>query len=396
MRILQIHNQHATEGGADHVLHHEAELLSDAGHEVDRFLLPPADSMGGAGLSNGVKAIWNVEACREIGRTIDRFDPDVVHVHTPFPLLSPAVFRTIAKHGKPSVGTAHSFRYSCIKGTCLRDGHTCEDCVGTTLKLPGIKNRCYHNSLAGSAALTLGLSTHRALGTFEQIGRLITLTEFARQLLIRDGMAPERIVVKPNSIPDPGASESRQGPPSYAAFLGRFVEEKGIRTLLEAWETIGERLPLRIAGDGPMRPLVEEAAASTPGIEYVGWLDDADLNSFVSDAELLVMPSEWYEAGEPLVLIRAMAMTRPAVTCDLENICATVRETESGLIFRTGDAASLAETVLKGLENVDDLRKMGVRGRAVYERTFTPDRNRERLEQIYQSVIAEKQPAASR
>lgn len=396
MRILQVHNQHATEGGADHVLHHEAEVLTAAGHEIDRFLLPPADSMGGAGLANGVKAIWNVEACREVGRTIERFDPDVVHVHTPFPLLSPAVFRTIAKHGKPAVGTAHSFRYSCIKGTCLRDGHTCEDCVGKVLKLPGIRNRCYHNSAAGSAALTLGLTTHRVLGTFRQIDRLITLTEFARQLLIRDGVAPDHVVVKPNSIPDPGVSEPRVGPPSYAVFLGRFVEEKGIRTLLEAWKSIGDRLPLRLAGDGPLRPLVEEAAANNPGIEYVGWLDDADLNDFVAGAELLVMPSEWYEAGEPLVLIRALALGRPVVSCDLENICATVRETESGLIFRTGDASSLSETVLDGLEKLDDLRKMGTRGRAVYERTFTPERNRESLEQIYQSVIAENRPAVAR
>ena len=81
----------------------------------------------------------------------------------------------------PAVTTLHSYRYSCIAGTCVRDGTICEDCVGTRLKLPGIRHACYHDSLAATAALTLGLGVHRAVGTFHHaVDRYLTLTDFAR------------------------------------------------------------------------------------------------------------------------------------------------------------------------------------------------------------------------
>ncbi|MGH8794132.1 MAG: glycosyltransferase family 4 protein [Stackebrandtia sp.] len=387
MRILQIHNRHKGRGGADFVVDHEAELLEAAGHRTERYFHPSAEETGGSGLSQGVKAIWNAEACRDVDRLIKIFDPDVVHVHTPFPLLSPAIFRVAARHGKPAVTTAHSFRYSCVRGTCLRDGEICEDCVGKAAKLPGIRHRCYHDSLAGSAALTLGLTTHRVLGTFRRhVDRFITLTDFARQLLVRDGVAADKVVVKPNSILDPGAAPTRDGAASYAAFVGRFVGEKGIETLLRAWRSEGIKIPLRIAGDGPLRSLVDAEAARNPMVESVGWLNEAQLNDFVSGAELVVVPSQWYEAGEPLVLLRALALGRPAIVSDLDNICATVRETDSGRTFAVGDAQALADAVAACVDQLDELRAMGRRGRAAYERGFTPQRNLEQLEAIYRDV----------
>lgn len=397
LRVLQVHNQHQGRGGADAVLDHEAELLTESGHVVERFLQPPADRAAGHRVADGVKAVWNVPAARAVGDLIARFRPDVMHVHTPFPLLSPAVFRVAARHGVPAVTTSHSFRYSCIAATCLRAGEICEACVGQRLKLPGIRHRCYHDSLAASTALTASLATHRMLGTFRRhVRRFITLTEFARQLLIRDGAEPDQVVVKPNSIADPGPPRSRTGTASYAAFIGRFVEEKGIRTLLRAWDRIGGRLPLRIAGDGPLRGEVEAATATNPAITYVGWLDERALDEFVAGAEFVVVPSEWYEAGEPLVLLRALALGRPVVVCDLDNICATVRRERAGLTFRPADADALADSVETGLRDLEELRAMGVRGRAAYDAHFTPERNRDRLLEIYGSVVVPKNQVPSR
>ncbi len=92
-----------------------------------------------------------------------------MHVHTPFPLMSPVVFRAAHKLGVPAVTTLHSYRYSCVAGTCVRDGHICEDCVGSKLKLPGIRlPRATTTACRRSAALTISLAVHRALGTFQR------------------------------------------------------------------------------------------------------------------------------------------------------------------------------------------------------------------------------------
>jgi hypothetical protein len=104
------------------VLAHEGEMLSGAGHVVDQYTLPPAEEMGLSALRSGAKAVWNVEAAREVSRRIESFRPDVMHVHTPFPLMSPSVFRAAHAAEVPAVTTLHSYRYSCVVGTCVRDG----------------------------------------------------------------------------------------------------------------------------------------------------------------------------------------------------------------------------------------------------------------------------------
>lgn len=388
MRILQVHNRHSTRGGADEVMDAEAGLLRGAGHEVNQYTQASGAQSGGNSAINAVNAVWNRTACREISQVMDQFSPDIVHVHTPFPLLSPAVFRVVSRHHTPAVTTVHSYRYSCIAGTCLRDSQLCEDCVGRTWKSPGIRHKCYHGSYAASSALTVSLGAHRMLGTFDRkVSRYITLTEFARQLLIRDGMAPDRVVVKPNSVPDPGNPVRRTGEASYALFAGRLVEEKGVRTLLEAWREVGDRLRLVIAGDGPLRPLVDEAARSNPNIVVLGWLDAQELQSRMACAELVVVPSEWYE--EPLTLLQALAAGRPVIASDLENTSETVVAARAGLTFRVGDPRSLASTVLDGVDGLGSLRDMGERGRAAYEERFTPEVMVDSLQKIYRSAISE-------
>lgn len=394
LRVLQVHNRHSARGGADEVLEDEGQLLRDAGHAVEQFCLEPASSRNP--VRGTVDAIWNVSATHQLQARIEDFRPDIVHVHTPFPLLSPAVFRTASRLGCPAVTTVHSYRYSCIAGTCLRDGAPCEDCVGKTLKLPGLQHRCYHSSAGASAALTLSLATHRVLGTFSHhVSRYIALTDFAAALLVRDGVRPSQVVVKPNAVPDPGPPPPRMGPSTFALYAGRLVDEKGVQTLLEGWRAVGPRLPLVIAGDGPLRSLVEQEAASNPSVKFVGWVGQEELTQLLRTADALVFPSEWYEA-QPLIILRAFASGAAVICSDLENICAPVLAAQAGVAFKTGSASSLAEAVKRLASDPDELRRLGTNGRTAYETHHTPARNLAALQEIYESVLHEKTDGISR
>ena len=290
------------------VLAHEAQLLSAGGHQVDQYTLPAVETMGLSALRAGAKAIWNLEASHEVSRRIRAFEPDIVHVHTPFPLMSPAVFRAAAKAGVPTVTTLHSYRWSCIAATCFRDNAICEDCVGKRLKLAGVRHRCYHDSLGASAALTVGLALHRQLGTLDQIDRFITLTGFAKRLLIRDGVPA-------------------------VAFVGRLIDVKGIETLLDAWPSVRPGLVLKIAGDGELRSVVEERAAVDDSIEFLGWCSEDEITTLMGGAQCVVVPSEWYE-GLPLVILRSLSVGTPIVVSNLENICDEVVADDVGITFQ--------------------------------------------------------------
>ena len=387
MRVLQLHNHHSALGGAMEVLAHERELLVGAGHEVEQYTLPATEELGLSAVRAAAKAVWNVEAARETRRRIDRFRPDVVHVHTPFPLMSPSVFRAARAAGVPAVTTLHSYRWSCVAGTCVRDGSICEDCVGSRLKLAGVRHRCYHDSHAASAALTLGLTVHRAVGTTHRdVTRYLTLTDFMRRLMIRDGYPADRIEVKPNSVPDPGTAGRRTGGPREVLFAGRLIEIKGVRTLLDAWAMADTRdLRLVVAGDGELRALVEHAAAEDPTIEYVGWLGEAEVTDKMRDAEVVLVPSQWYE-GLPLVILRSLAVGTPLLVSDLENFSQDVVADGTGWTFTVGDAASLADQLTMLAADPGRAASLRTAARSSYLERYSPEVDLARLERVYASV----------
>ena len=387
MRVLQLHNQHRAHGGADDVMDQDCRLLQGAGHLVEQYTVGPAPD--GAGFRSAVLAVWNRAAYSDVSERIQAIDADVVHVHTPFPIMSPAVFRAAFSLGRPTVTTVHSYRYSCIAGTCLRDGHTCQDCIGTVAKLPGLRHRCYHGSVAASAALTASLALHHRTGTFSRVDRFIALTSFAAELLARDGIPADHIVVKPNAVDDPGHVSPRSGPLSYAVYIGRLVPEKGINTLLRAWAQLDGALPLKVAGDGPLRGLVEDAATS-PHVQWLGWLSEGEVQRVLAGAELLVLPSEWYEA-QPLVMLRALAAGRPVLCSDLENLREVVVPAGAGSAFPTGSPEGLTRVVRSLVANPERLRQMGKQARRLYELRHTPQASLTALERTYAEVSAGRQ-----
>jgi len=316
-----------------------------------------------------------------------------VHVHTPFPLLSPAVFRTAKAMGVPTVATLHSYRYSCIAATCFRDGGVCEDCVGKRVKLPGLVHRCYHDSVGASAALTLSLAVHRGVGTFHRsVDRFLALTGFSRQLLIRDGIPAEKVAVKPNSVPDPGigggVGTSGSAGERYVAFAGRLMDIKGVRTMLDAWARVDSGdLQLRIAGDGPLRELVEQRCGQDPSIRFLGWLSEDDVFALMRQAQAVLVPSLWYE-GLPLVMLRSMAVGTPVIVSDLDNISAELVEDDAGQAFRTGDPVALAEALTSVNDHRDQWQHRQHAARRAYERRYSPTVDVTRLEAVYHDVGA--------
>lgn len=389
LSILQLHNEHSTEGGATDVLEHERSLLVQAGHRVEQLLLPPADTLGLSAVRAGAKAVWNRDAAAETTRLIRELRPDVVHVHTPFPLMSPIVFRAAKRAGVPTVATLHSFRYACVEATCYRDGQICEDCVGRRVKWPAVRHRCYHGSVAGSGALALSLLVHRTVGTFDDcVDRYLALTSFARDLMVRDGFPADKIGVKPNSVPEPALMGETDGSAPYFFFAARLVAVKGVATLLEAWRQVADPdLRLMVAGDGEMAEQVRAAAAADPRIEWRGWLGQAEVTRLMAGAVATVVPSEWYEAGAPLTLIRSLSVGTTVVASDLANISAELVEDGAGTTFRVGEPASLAQALVSVWRDRDGAEEASRRGRASFEARYSPEVGLQRLVAEYHRVI---------
>lgn len=393
MRVLQVHESYQQPGGEDRVVAAEAALLRARGHEVAAHTVhnDEVDVLGRLALAG--KTVWNRSAYRAVRRAVREHRTEVMHVHNTLPLLSPAVYHAAWAEGVSVVQTLHNYRLLCPAATLYRDGGVCEDCVGKPLAWPAVVHGCYRGSRAASGAVATMVATHRLLGTWSRrIDVFIALTEFARSRFVHGGLDEARLAVKPNFVDVPAPEARRPG--GYALFVGRLAPEKGLAVLLDAWRRIGERLPLRIVGDGPLASEAERATRELPGVRWLGARSREEVLDAMRDAELLVFPSTWYE-GFPVTLAEAFASGLPVLASELGSLAELVENGRTGLTFPPGDAEALADRVVWTLDHPRAVDAMRHAARETYERRYSPDANYRQLVAIYRRAQASRKEATS-
>ena len=387
MRILFVHNRYQQAGGEDRVVQAESALLRARGHAVEMM---EEDNDGIAGWADAAitagRAVYSFSAAGEIRKRIERFKPDLVHIHNFFPRLSPSIHYACHSAHVPVVQTLHNYRLLCPASTFVRDGKLCEDCLGKAVPWPAVQHGCYRQSRGASAAVANMLTLHRAAGTWNRtVTRFIALTEFARRKFIEGGLPAEKIMVKPNFVdPDPGMGRGAGG---YALFVGRLSEEKGIRTLLAAWSLLRNGERLKIVGDGPLAQLVKDAAATVRGVEWLGSRGRDDVQQLMGDATVLVFPSIWYE-GFPLVLAEAFAVGLPIIASRMGAMEETIAHGDTGALFTPGNAGELAASVEWAFAHPERMEPMRRNTRDEFLRGYTSNANYALLINIYKLSIS--------
>lgn len=378
MRILVAHNAYQQRGGEDSVVADEMALLRRYGHEVQRYGRHNDEIAGTSRSALAAGTLWSARTAREVPALIRQFRPDIVHVHNTFPLISPGIYWAAAAQGVPVVQTLHNFRLLCPQAMFLRAGKVCEDCLGR-LPLAGLVHGCYRDSRVQTAIACVTLGLHRGLGTFQQkVTRYIALNEFCRAKFIAGGLPAGRILVKPNFVDIEAMPErSRSG----VLFVGRLSPEKGLPILLRAMSLL-PGIRLRVAGDGPEACIMDGA----PGVTALGRLNASEVRQEMSTAEVLVVPSIWYETFG-LVVIEAFACGLPLIVSRLGALADLVDDGVTGLHFEPGNAAELAAKIQWALAHPAEMAVMGRNARQEYERSYSAERNYKLLMRIYDEAI---------
>ena len=382
-----VHNYYQQPGGEDIVASAEAELLEKNGHKILLYEKHNDAIKNINALSVATTTIWNRESYNKLYKIIRNEKPDVVHFHNTFPLISPAGYYAAKNNRVAVVQTLHNYRLFCPAGTLFRSGNVCEDCMGRAIAWPGVRHACYRESRAATAVVAAMLSSHRLLRTWQRkVDVYIAISEFARQKFIEAGLSPEKIVVKPNFIePDPGPGNERD---DYALFVGRLSREKGIDTLLAAWEKLDGSVNLKIVGDGPLAAKVGDQAARLPSVEALGRMDRDGVMALMGAAKFLIFPSEWYETFG-LVAVEACARETPVIVSRLGVMSEIIRDRDTGLHFEAGNAEDLATTVRWAVGHPAEIRQMGKAARKEYLKKYTGRRNYQLLRGIYEQAIEE-------
>lgn len=393
MRVLLIHNFYssASPSGENQVFEAERALLLKHSHQVDVFTRHSDEirAQGAMGVIKGALAApWNPWSASAVVRAVEKSQPEVVHVHNTFPLISPAIFHAIGQR-TARVLTLHNYRLFCPAAIPMRAGKVCTDCLDRRNVLPAVQHGCYRGSRLATLPLAANVTLHRLLGTWtNQVDAFIALSEFQRERMVEAGLPASRVHVKPNFYPSRPKMVPWPERSGYVVFVGRLSEEKGVHTLLRAWADWGAAAPeLRIVGDGPLRERLESLAAGLP-VRFLGQLPAAEAQAHIASANLLVLSSECFE-GFPMVVREAFAFGTPAAVSNLGPLPSIVKHGESGVVFEVANPESLLNTVRAAWQSPDVLERLGQGARQAFEALYNEDANYQTLMHIYEQAIAE-------
>lgn len=380
MKILMVNKFHYIKGGSETYYFALKRLLESKGHEVidfsmkdpknfespySEYFVEGVDYNGKSGVSEKLRAAKNIIYSREARDKFEKLvlatKPDVVHLHIFQHQLSPSILDVCKKYNLPVVYTAHDLKMLCLNYVMMTHGEICEKCKGGHY-LNCAKQKCVKDSFFKSMINVCEGYLHKWRKSYDAVDIIVTPSEFYHKKFLEFGIAPERVMHLANFL-DRECPVVNKGEDSgqYYLYFGRLSREKGIMTLIQAFEKYlskGGDSDLYIVGSGPcvddIKAYVDSKSLSK--VKLLGFKSGQELIDIVGNARAVILPSEWYENG-PYSAIEAIQCGRPIIGSELGGIPELIDG--NGMIFNHGNVEELADILTKfpaaGTEEHEDL-----------------------------------------
>lgn len=308
-----------------------ARALRDAGHEVTivtgRPLFAPARYELDASIvvlrSPYVRdLVYRLQQTRGFGRLLSQM------LHADEEWFCRAAWRWIARSPQPDVVHAHAL----YQAARVRRG-----AIPTVINLPGLPNQRYFADLQLADALVADGWAAEHLPAV--LGRAV---EHVPKGVDTDLFTPDG----PNKRRDLGLAGKR-----VVLVVSRLVPIKNVALAVDAFGIAAQEQPdlmLVVAGDGPLRAVVEAQAAAlglTGRVIFAGRVPHHDLPAWYRTADVFVLPSEF--DNSPNVALEAMASGVPVVATDVGGLRELVQAGVNGDLVPLGDAQALASAILR-------------------------------------------------
>ena len=391
-RLLQVFNQYLEPGGEEVWVNQMLRLGDDA------FSIRDLRFHSGAWMGRGAPyrfkqaaMLWNNPPARLKLRTaVMENRPDALLFHNLIPVASLGMYAEAKDLDLPVIQYIHNFRPFSPSGTMWMRG-----CVNAAALAgnpwPEVFARAWESSFLRTFLLALYQKRLLRNGDLDVVKRWIAVSDFMRDKFIEGGIPADRVVTLRHCWQsNPNFKPAEEGP--YYLFLGRLVPEKGIATLLDAWELLEKRLGpacprLIIAGSGSEEARTHARANRMNRVTCVGFVSGAIKEDLVRSCRGLIAPSLWWE---PLGLIvhEAYDSARPVLAARSGGLTETVIEGVTGYLHDPGDAKQLADDVerLEALGS-QGRAEMGQRGREWLLQNASPEEWRERFASIVREAV---------
>ena len=364
MKILMVNKFLYPRGGCETYMLNLAEELKAKGHEVEYFGMYDEKNTVGNSLglytsnmdfhSNGAarflypfKIIYSAEAKRKLGKLLDSFKPDIVHMNNINFQLTPSVIYAVKKRNIPLVQTVHDYQMICPNHLLYSFGEVkpCERCIGGS-KFNCLKYNCIHGSKAKSLIGAIEAKLYSVLKTYKKVDLYICPSKFLEnKLLSASDVYKDKTLTIHNFIEKKPLPEIIAQEKPYVAFASRLSKEKGVTLLYEAAKLLPE-YSFVVAGSGPDGDCLNEV----PNITMKGFLTGDELTSLMANAKVMLLPSVWYE-NCPLSILETHSFGVPVITMNSGGMAELVEDGKTGALINNPTPEAIAEAIKRCFED---------------------------------------------
>lgn len=355
LKVLMVNKFLYPNGGSETYIFKIGEYLQAAGHQVEYFGMQDERNIVGnkanahtmnmnfhsskfGKLLYPAKIIYSKEARKQIRKVLDSFHPDVVHLNNINFQITPSIIYEIKKDKLPVIWTAHDYQLICPNHMLynLETKKICEKCLGGNY-FNCSKERCIHGSKVKSYLGTFEAIFYKNKQPYRMVDRIICPSSFLEKKLLTNPVFSGKTTVIHNFIDDVMIGNTNKQ--NYVLYFGRYSEEKGIRTLLEAAKKLPE-VNFTFAGKGPL----ENEIQGLKNVKNVGFTSGKELEELIRKAKFSVYTSEWYE-NCPFSVMESQMYGTPVIGADIGGIPELIEEGKTGLLFKSGDVEDLVRKI---------------------------------------------------
>ena len=249
----------------------------------------------------------------------------------------------------------------------------------------------------------------RALETFalRRAAHVTTICEGLRRDILARGIAPERVTVVPNAVnlaafafggqPDAALRKTLalEGK-AVIGFIGSFYAYEGLDLLLAALPRVLEALPqarVLLVGGGPQEAALKSLAASlgiADKVVFAGRVPHGEVARYYGLVDVFAYPRHPMRLTDlvtPLKPLEAMAQGRLVLASDVGGHRELVRDGENGVLFRAGDAGSLAGSIVRLLGERERWPALRESARRFVERERNWAASAERYREVFGRLV---------
>lgn len=288
---------------------------------------------------------------------LSRIMPDVVHFGN-FQFLTFGALLAAHQLKIPAVVSIYDYWYFCPMTTLLDyDGITCRRFHGKWCI------HCLPDKFHFIQKFFLSLRKKVFDFFLEKADKFIVLSRSSRQILIEYGIKEDRISVIRLPYPDiPGqAQPGAEDKENSILFVGWLQRRKGLHILLEAMPIVWQKMPgvklyivaQKVKWEPEYEHLILSRLRNMPQDRFVfllGQRKQEELRNLMRSSAVVVVPEQW-ENMSPLIVIEAMALSRPVVASDIGGIREFIADGKDGLLAAYQDPADFAEKITALLNN---------------------------------------------